>query len=182
SIDDNISRVALHKFRDHLWYLIPEAVALAFFDKTVSNESKRKMIIKLNFKTHSNEKIKQLSLNESEIPEFVKKEIEFFVSNTEFLLNDPSDWSENLSFQNAFKTVSKLKTVNDTAERGIKLIEDYNSILTTNEEQKQYVLQIVSDYRKIFPNCKKQTLKRKFDIFENFAGHPIIGVSAIADA
>ncbi|KAE9531874.1 hypothetical protein AGLY_010076 [Aphis glycines] len=173
SNDDDISRVALHKFRNHLWYLTPEAVALAFFDKTISNESKRKMIIKLNCKTHSNEKIKRLSLKESEIPEFVKKEIEFFVTSrtldffkifnldTEFLLNDPSDWSENLSFQNAFKTISKLKTVNDTAERGIKLIEDYNSILTTNEEQKQFVLQIVSDYRKIFPDCKKQTLKRK---------------------
>ena len=80
---------------------------------------------------------------------------------TEFLLNDPADWSENLSFQNALQMVSKLKTVNDTAERGIKLIEDYNSILTTNEEQKQFVLQVVSDYRKIFPDCKKETLKKK---------------------
>lgn len=118
-------------------------------------------------------KSNELSLKESEIPEFVKNEIEFFVSSgtldffkifnldTAFLLNDPSDWSENLSFQNAFKTVSKHKTVNDTAERGIKLIEDYSSILTTNEEQKQFVLQIVGDYRKIFPDCKKQTLKRK---------------------
>ncbi|KAE9542479.1 hypothetical protein AGLY_003340 [Aphis glycines] len=183
SNDDDISRVALHKFRNHLWYLTPEAVALAFFDKTISNESKRKMIIKLNCKTHSNEKIKRLSLKESEIPEFVKKEIEFFVTSrtldffkifnldTEFLLNDPSDWSENFSFQNAFKTISKLKTVNDTAERGIKLIEDYNSILTTNEEQKQFVLQIVSDYRKIFPDCKKQTLKRKLEKKGEFLGY-----------
>jgi hypothetical protein len=44
------------------------------------------------------------------------------------------------------------------AERGIKLMEDYNTLLTTNEEQKQFVLQIVSDYRKKFPNCKKSTL------------------------
>lgn len=98
----------------------------------------------------------------------MKNEIEFFVSSetldffkifnldTEFLLNDPADWSENLSFQNALQMVSKLKTVNDTAERGITLIEDYNSILTTNEEQKQFVLQVVSDYRKIFPDSKRK--------------------------
>lgn len=131
------------------------------------------MIVKLNYKTDSNENIKRLNLKESEISEFVKNEIEFFVSSetldffkifnldTEFLLNDPADWSENLSFQNALQMVSKLKTVNDTAERGIKLIEDYNSILTTNEEQKQFVLKVVSDYRKIFPDCKKETLKKK---------------------
>lgn len=173
AIDVNISRIALHKFRNHLWYLTPEAVALAFFDTNISIASKRKMIINLNNKTDSNGKIKRLNLKESGIPAFVKNEIEFFVSSetldlfkifnldTEFLLNDPSTWKENSSYQRALKTVSKLRVVNDTAERGIKLIEDYNSVLTTNEEQKQFVLQIVSDYRKIFPDCKKETLKKK---------------------
>jgi len=110
SIDNNISREALNKCRNHLWYLTPKAVALAFFDKSISIKSKRKMIVKLNNKTDSNEKIKRLNLKESEIPEFVKNEIEFFVSSetldffkifnldTEFLLNGPSDWSENLSY------------------------------------------------------------------------------------
>ncbi|KAL4132318.1 hypothetical protein QTP88_009490 [Uroleucon formosanum] len=67
SIDNNISRVAMNKFRNHLWYLTPEAVALAFFDKSISIESKRKMIVKLNNKTDSNENIKRLNLKESEI-------------------------------------------------------------------------------------------------------------------
>jgi len=156
-----------------LWYLTHEAVALAFFDTNISVATKRKMIINLNNKIDSNGKIKRLNLKESEIPVFVKNEIEFFVSSetldffkifnldTEFLLNDPSTWKENSSYQRALQMVSKLRVVNDTAERGIKLIEDYNSVLTTNEEQKQFVLQIVSDYRKIFPDCKKETLKKK---------------------
>jgi len=154
SIGNNISRVALNKCRNHLWYLTAEAVALAFFDKTISIESKRKMMVKLTNKIGSNEKIKRLNLRESEVPEFVKNEIEFFVSSetldffkifnldTEFLLNDPSDWSENLSFQNTLQMVTKLKTVNDTAGKRIKLIEDYNSIFTTNEEQIQFVTQM----------------------------------------
>lgn len=81
SIDINISRVALHKFRNHLWNLIPEAVALTFFDKNISIVSKRKMIFNLNNKTNIDEKIKRLNLKEFEIPEFVKHEIEFFVSS-----------------------------------------------------------------------------------------------------
>lgn len=172
-IDLNISRIALHKFRNHLWYLTPEAVALAFFDTNISVPSKQIMVINLNKKTELDGKIKRLNLKETEIPEFVKNEIEYFVSSktldffkifnldTKFLSNDPSTWSKNSSYKTAFQMVSKLRVVNDTAERGIKLIEDYNSILTTNEEQKQFVLQIVSGYRKIIPDCKKETLKKQ---------------------
>jgi hypothetical protein len=56
--------------------------------------------------------------------------------------------------------VKKLKVVNDIAERGVKLIKDYNECLTKNEEQKQFILQIVSDYRRRFPDCNKKTLSR----------------------
>lgn len=55
--------------------------------------------------------------------------------------------------------VSKLGVIKDTAERGIKLIEGCNLTLTINEEQ--FLTQIVSNYRKIFPDCKKETLKKK---------------------
>lgn len=48
--------------------------------------------------------------------------------------------------------------MNDTAERGVKLMQDYNNILSRSEEQKQYILQIVKDYRLRFPNCNKETL------------------------
>lgn len=78
SIDVNISRVALRKFRNHLWYLTPEAVALVFFDKNISIASKRKMVINLNKKPDSNGKMKMLNLKE--FLEFVKNEIEIFVS------------------------------------------------------------------------------------------------------
>jgi len=36
--------------------------------------------------------------------------------------------------------ISKLKVVNDTAERADKLIEDFKKIGSKNEEQKQYIL------------------------------------------
>jgi hypothetical protein len=75
-----------------------------------------------------------------------------------FLKNDPSTWDNIYSYKNALNIVTKLREVNDTAKRGIKLMEDYNTLLITNEEQKQFVLQIVSDYRKKFPDCEKSTL------------------------
>ena len=49
-----------------------------------------------------------------------------------------------------------LKVVNDTAERGVKLIQDYNSIITNDEDQKQYLLQVVQQHRRNFPDASKK--------------------------
>lgn len=43
-------------------------------------------------------------------------------------------------------------------------MEDYNKLFTKNEKQKQYVLQIVSDYRRKFPGYKKETLSQRRDL------------------
>ena len=37
-------------------------------------------------------------------------------------------------------------------------MEDYNKILSRSEEEKQYILQIVSEYRKKYPDSMKSTL------------------------
>jgi len=44
-----------------------------------------------------------------------------------------------------------LRVVNDTAERGVKLFEEYNSLLTNDEEEKQFILQVVEANRKAVP-------------------------------
>lgn len=49
--------------------------------------------------------------------------------------------------------------MNDAAEWGMKLIQEFNDILTKNEEEKQFILQIVADYRKQYPDVKKSTLE-----------------------
>jgi hypothetical protein len=43
-----------------------------------------------------------------------------------------------------------VKVVNDLAERAVALIQEFNSSLTRNEEQKQYLLQVVEDHRSKF--------------------------------
>ena len=50
------------------------------------------------------------------------------------------------------------KVVNDTAERGIKLILDFNSCLWKVEGQWQFRLEIVSECREIFPHLSKIAL------------------------
>lgn len=48
--------------------------------------------------------------------------------------------------------------VNDIAEKGVKLIEEYNTITTNDETQKQYLLNIVCDYCNKYPDSKKSTI------------------------
>ena len=43
--------------------------------------------------------------------------------------------------------IGNLKVVNDSAERGIKLIEDFNEKFTKDENQKQFLLQVRHNFR-----------------------------------
>jgi len=72
-----------------------------------------------------------------------------------------STWENNLKYKRGKEIISKLKVVNDTAERAVKLIEDFNKIGSKNEEQKQYILQVVTEYRQRYSNSNKSTLMEK---------------------
>ncbi|KAG7178211.1 hypothetical protein Hamer_G004019 [Homarus americanus] len=52
------------------------------------------------------------------------------------------------TFKTMRENAMKLRIVNDTAERGIALIQAYNQSLTKDEEQKQYLLRTVHEHRK----------------------------------
>ena len=43
-IDSNISKAALQKLTQHLWYLTDEIAALSLFDDDVDQEIKKKMV------------------------------------------------------------------------------------------------------------------------------------------
>lgn len=57
--------------------------------------------------------------------------------------------------------VNYINVVNDIAKRGFKLIEEYNTKITNGEIQKQYLLQVVCDYRNKYPGSKKSTVLDK---------------------
>jgi len=63
-----------------------------------------------------------------------------------FLNQHPSTWENNKSFVDGRIRVQKLKVVNDAAEHGILLVQIFNGILTNQEDQKQYLLQVVEQH------------------------------------
>src|SRR6218665_3647912 len=58
---------------------------------------------------------------------------------------DIEQWEENEHFQKAKQCAQNLRVVNDVVERGVKLIQDFNSSITRDEEQKQYRLYLSTE-------------------------------------
>ena len=56
--------------------------------------------------------------------------------------------------------VHELKVVNGTAERGDALVQAYSGCLTRDEEQLQYLLQVVAGHRQAVPQPTKRYLRR----------------------
>lgn len=170
-----VSKVILEKFRNHLWYLSEESVGLAFFDSGISLETKRKMVGALgNIDSEDeNEELeipKRINATENDIMTFVSKDLSHFISSKtkrfflrleigiEFLRIDPSMWSNREDYAIGIQICQNLSVVNDAAERAVKLITDFNRALTFDEEDKQYLLQVVEHYRRSFPSHTKSLL------------------------
>jgi hypothetical protein len=162
-----IAKVASHKFAGHLWYLSEELVGLAFFDTDISVEIKRAMVRAMNDRDGLNDPPKRVQVNTTtcsamSIEDFVTKNTRLFFErlglSQEFLSCDPDVWMLREDYQEGLNTVKHLRVVNDNAERGVALIEEYNSIITKKENQKQYLLQVVKDHRTQFPDCLKRTI------------------------
>lgn len=174
SIDEDISSCALKKLIGHLWYLTPELSALSFFDSDLSSEEKQNMVKALESDSCKFVYEKRLLINQNNLTELVesnmsdficKKSLAFFDRynlNRSFLKKDPSTWNQDSDFIHGLETIKNLKVVNDAAERGVKLMTDFNNILTRDEEQKQYLLPVIKDYRRCFPNCNRETLSKSF--------------------
>lgn len=174
-IDKKIAEGVINKIVRHLWYLADECIALSFFDENVPNEVKRNMVLQLkSFDNEENdgetESCKRVIVTSLEVESFILKPLSDFVTantknfferfniKTSFLNKDPTFWEEDADFQEARAIVNNIQVVNDNAERGVKLIEDYNKILTKKEEEKQFLLQVVIDYRRKFPAHTKKSL------------------------
>ncbi|GBM41112.1 hypothetical protein AVEN_63795-1 [Araneus ventricosus] len=76
-------------------------------------------------------------------------------------LNLPSEeWKQNSSYFQGREHVRKLQIVNDTAERGVKLLQEFNALITKDEEENQFLLQVVEANLKAVPS--KSTKKHVF--------------------
>jgi hypothetical protein len=75
-----------------------------------------------------------------------------------FLSVDPEEWDMREDYKHAAAIIKDLKVVNDHAERGVSLVQEFSGMLTKNEEQFQFMLQVVQENRRLYPDVLKRTI------------------------
>ena len=177
-IDNKIAKAALDKFKNHLWYLAPETSAIAFFDKDIQVDIKRKMIMALTAPTNFDEDFEDAppkklnynslmmieSLRKASMDNFITRQSLLFFDrfglDKEFLRKDCESWMNDESYIASRNIVKSLKVVNDSTERAIQLTQEYIN-LSKKEDQRQYLFQVISEYRKDNKDCKKSIVFKK---------------------
>src|SRR6218665_2437488 len=165
-VESPSAKGALKKLCGQLWYLSEELVALAFFDRDVDASEKRAMVEGLR-RVGEDDLPKRISVDQSTIPD--KRLSSFVTSNTKnflqvlaipdsFLATNPYTWLSNSDYMFAEDIVRELHVVNDTAERGVALKQEFNALLTKDEEQTQFAIQVIKEYRKRYLDSKNETL------------------------
>lgn len=175
-ICSKICEAALDKISSHFTYLSEGLIAMALFDDDLPVETKNKIRHAMKIKNtplvssennlavldlSNKQKIKSLSLDNFAS----KNSLEFFKIlgiPTKFIEVDCKYWSSREDFIKASRIVKKLPVVNDNAERAVALASTFNESITKDENQRQYLLQVVHDNRKKLPDCKKNTLQTFF--------------------
>lgn len=161
-----IASTALKKFSNQLWYLSEKLIALAFFDENVSIETKNLMREALSKpseesncrRTIVSPEVIELRHLEDFVTSHTRKFFDILALPSSFLETSAENWNLNEDFKKARIVVSNMKVVNDLAERGVRLMDEYNKLHTNNEEQKQYLLQVVKKYRSALPDKNKKTI------------------------
>uniref|UniRef100_A0A2S2PCY9 Uncharacterized protein n=1 Tax=Schizaphis graminum TaxID=13262 RepID=A0A2S2PCY9_SCHGA len=161
-----IGNAAAKSFSRHLWYLSETLIGLAFFDSKVSSEMKVNMVKSL-VKKGADFPLRRITVETTavqtvQLSDFVSKNSLILFKALDipqdFLNQNPDTWENHKDFIDGCKRVQHLKVVNDAAERGISLIQTFNGIITNQEEQKQYLLQVVEQHRQKYPNPNKSTI------------------------
>ena len=75
----------------------------------------------------------------------------FTIDDVQFLRRAQSQWCKSDSYQRLERLVFNIKVTNDTAERGIKILEDYKDVQTTDNEQRNMILHCVESIRQKYP-------------------------------
>ena len=136
--DKDVVKAATTSFGRHLWYLLELLVDFSFFDDRVPVEEKRLNVLALRENDGSEDPPKRIS----PFPDPMTKEIHEFITKSalkffklldlqeEFLEHEPSEWGRLEVYQSNQQVVRSAKVVNDLAERGIALMQEFNSSLT----------------------------------------------------
>ena len=162
-IDPEVADNAVNTLSRHLFYLTQELVVLSLFSNKVSEDEK----------LVSCEKPDDWKPEKPSIPELqptttlaslvgVKSWTMFHVLGLEsdWVSLPPEEWESNGAFIEAKQFARTCKVVNDSCERGVKLVTDYCNRATKDPETRRHLLRAVQINHEEVPDFRKKTLAK----------------------
>ena len=166
--DKEIAAVAIRAQERHMWYTTEELAPLCIFSNMISDAEKSqiaKQILKHKCKYDPEATMGQPIFPTvkmtTQLKDLIgpKSWLMFSLFNdADWLKLQVKCWKTDDRFKEMLEFATHLKVVNDLAERKIKLMSDYSTIITNSADQKQCVLQSVEQHRIKVPDVKKTTL------------------------
>ena len=168
-VDSVLADKALAVLGRHGWYLVEQVVPFALFSNRVDMDTKSHMAAKML--TFSPPEKFQLGKPKFPVIKPGTKLVDLVGSKSYMLFSilgvdymwlskDPRDWQEDTEYKKAEQFVRTVKTVNDCAERGVKMISEYAAILTKNEKVRDWLLQGVETNRRKYSDFNVKTLNK----------------------
>ncbi|KAG0720563.1 hypothetical protein GWK47_048255 [Chionoecetes opilio] len=167
--DESIRKACFTTLSRHFWYLNEDLIGLSLFDSRLPVSDKQAIVQAILYDEGAEEPAKRINLPSSQVPAATlpsfatKNSLRLFEAldiKTDFLSANPRKWQEEESYVEACRRIEGLRVVNDTAERGVALIQSFNLRLTKDEEQRQFLLQVVEAHRHQQPGTSKASLPR----------------------
>ncbi|KAG7158827.1 hypothetical protein Hamer_G031926, partial [Homarus americanus] len=151
---EKVAHAAQAAISRHLWCLSEHLIGLSLFDDRIDTETKKNMV--QNFQCPKKQDFSRRIVLSDETPVNGKERAQLFLSK------DPKTWKDDEVFITMRDRAINMKVVNDRAEKAIALIERYNESITQNEDQKQYLLQVVAAHRKKLPTASKAAMMKGY--------------------
>ena len=77
------------------------------------------------------------------------KFFKFLGMSKDFFQIETSEWKQH-NYRRNQKVTKSIKVLNDLVKQGVALIQEFNTSMTKNEEQKQFLCCLVEDHQKKF--------------------------------
>ena len=168
-VDSDLANKALAVLDRHGWYLTEQLVPFALFSNKVNSDIKSHIAARiLTFHQPA-----QIAIGKPSFPSVKantklmdlvgEKSYLLFTLlgvGTDWLSKNPVEWEDDLDYLKAKTFCRTVKTVNDCAERGVKMITEYSKILTKDEKARDGLLQGVELNRKNYPDFSIKSLNK----------------------
>lgn len=154
--DAALSTTGLKMMERHSWYVSQELATLSLFSRRLSSNEKAHLVSNM-FADRGLHLTKSLPRSTADLS--ISRSFFKTTAIDASFLDIPVDaWDKNQSYKMACQVVNNLACVNDCAERGVALIQNFNATITKDEEQKQFLLQVVEKHRLNFSKCNRDNL------------------------